>query len=124
MFSNQAWAANPGRSFQAGSAPVRPQWRPAKLAGSSVELGQATELQKRMFARGATVGGLTLATLIAATTAFVGFRLGKTDHGIPSVLGYVVGGIGALATLGGLLVVGDILINTSLRPPLDPKAIV
>lgn len=73
----------------------RAKWKPAILPRSP-NLGQNSP-----------ASSLLIPTAIAASIAFVGFRLGSRDHGIPSTLGYIVGGLGALAALlGGLSMIG------------------
>jgi hypothetical protein len=46
---------------------------------------------------------------LGALMAYVGFRAGKTDHGIPSVLGYTLGTIGALGALASILVMAGVV---------------
>lgn len=50
-----------------------------------------------------TLGALLLPTALAAATAYVGFRLGSKDEGVPSILGYVVGALGGISAIMGLL---------------------
>src|SRR4029078_6764117 len=55
-------------------------------------------------AKAVALGALLLPTAAAAAVSFVGFRLGsKDEEGWVSVLGYVVGAIGALSALMGVL---------------------
>jgi hypothetical protein len=93
------WRA-PSKGVVLPVGPVQ-RWEPAKLP---VSLGQTGGEIKATI-----LGIMTLPTLIAAATTYVGFRLGKKDHGIPSILGYAVGTVGALATLGSLLIMAGVL---------------
>ncbi len=95
--AHQAW--RPALSGPVQANKVGP-WRPARLPFNPnlryPNLGQVA-------GRALAIGTLLVPTAIAAATAYVGFRLGSKDEGIPSVLGYVVGSLGVLGTLAGLL---------------------
>jgi hypothetical protein len=49
------------------------------------------------------LGALLLPTAAAAAVSYVGFRLGSKDDGWASILGYVVGALGAVTALMGVL---------------------
>lgn len=51
---------------------------------------------------GSGVTPLVLGTALSAGTAWVGFATGSREEGFLSVLGYVVGTIGALMAVGGM----------------------
>lgn len=87
--------AIPAFSAQA-RRPAPAAWTPAHLARRPApRMGQA--------APAAAAGMVLLGTAASVATSYVGFRLGSLDRGFPSVLGYVVGAVGALQTLVGLL---------------------
>lgn len=91
--------------------PKRATWKPALLPHSP-GLGQNSV---------SPAGNLLIPTAIAASIAFVGFRLGSRDHGIPSTLGYIVGGLGALgALLGGLAMIGLTVPRVTLASQARP----
>ena len=78
----------------------RMPWKPVELPKNpNLELGQSGGAAKAV-----ALGALLLPTAAAAAVSFVGFRLGsKDEEGWVSVLGYVVGAIGALSALMGVL---------------------
>jgi hypothetical protein len=75
-------------------------WKPVELPKNpNLELGQSGGAAKAV-----ALGALLLPTAAAAAVSFVGFRLGsKDEEGWVSVLGYVVGAIGAISAVMGLL---------------------
>lgn len=102
-------------------APVNlaPAWRPG-LGSPAIArrpfLGVGD--QKAGAILGAGVGTLAFGTALSAGTAWVGFSTGSREEGFLSVLGYVVGSIGALMTVGGvasLLALGIAVM--SVKPP-------
>lgn len=112
--------------------PVHQAWRPAPAPGPlhAYRMGdRAAHMAMRIpvnpnltemgQARAYAVGALTIPTIIAAASSYVGFRLGSLDHGIPSVLGYAVGTLGALGALIGVL---GIIGVSSLPEILIPQA--
>lgn len=72
--------------------PKKQPWAPIILP-KSPKLGQALGVK----------GNIIIPTAVSAAIGFVGFRLGSQDHGIPSTLGYIVGGLGALGAILGVL---------------------
>lgn len=92
-----AW--KPGKP---GAMPAhqRMPWKPVELPKNpNLELGQSEGAVKAV-----ALGALLLPTAVAAAVSFVGFRLGsKDDEGWVSVLGYVVGAVGAISALMGVL---------------------
>ena len=91
-----AW--KPGR---AGAMPAhqRMPWKPVELP-KNPNLGQAGSGT----AKAVAIGALLLPTAAAAAVSLVGFRLGsKDDEGWASVLGYIVGALGAISAVMGLL---------------------
>lgn len=75
----------------------------AMAANPDIALGQG--VGARLFGAGTAA----ILTLPSAATAYVGFSYGSMAKGFPSILGYLVGTMGALGVLFGLLsVVGAI----------------
>jgi len=91
-----------GSTGRPGPMPAfqRMPWKPVELPKNpNLELGQSGGAAKAV-----ALGALLLPTAAAAAVSFVGFRLGSRDEeGWVSVLGYVVGAIGALSALMGVL---------------------
>lgn len=98
-------------------AQVKLPFSPKFHYARNVSLGQSPVV--------AAASAMLIPTSIAAATAYVGFRLGSKDHGIPSILGYAVGVVGGLATIGFLLAtVGIVSLGPILRPAQPaPEAI-
>lgn len=92
-----AW--KPGKPG-AMTAHQRMPWKPVELPRNpNLELGQSGGAAKAV-----AIGALLLPTAAAAAVSFVGFRLGSKDEETwASVLGYVVGAIGAISAVMGLL---------------------
>lgn len=87
----------------------------AMASDPDLALGQAG-------ARAMAAGTIALLTLPAAATAYVGYRLGTLDKGFPSILGYVVGTVGALGVLAGLLgMLGAITLPTGMAGATQPR---
>lgn len=80
----------------------RMPWKPAPLPyNPELELGQNGAQIKA-----AVLGALLVPTALAGVVSYVGFKLGSSDEGLASVLGYIVGvlgGIGALVGVMGML---------------------
>jgi hypothetical protein len=80
----------------------RMPWKPTPLPHNpalDANLGQVGEGT----VKAVTLGALLLPTTLAAAVAYVGFRLGSKDEGVPSILGYVVGALGGISALMGIL---------------------
>lgn len=91
-----AWAQSKGSSMPAHQGLG---WRPPKLPHNPA-LGQALSPAT---AKVAAISVLLVPTAAAAAVSYVGFRLGTQDHGIPSVLGYIVGALAGISTVMGFL---------------------
>jgi hypothetical protein len=96
-----AWKAG-----MAGPMPAhqRMPWKPVPLPHNpaldvDVQLGQVTPGAVKAVAFSALIP----VTAIAAATAYVGFRLGAKDEGVPSILGYIVGALAGITAITGLL---------------------
>lgn len=80
----------------------------AMASDPDVALGQAA-------ARAMAAGSIALLTVPSAAVAYVGYRLGTLDKGFPSILGYIVGTVGALGVLAGVLgMLGAIALPTGM----------
>lgn len=84
---------------QAGKLPVGPAssmlpWKPVALPVNP-SLGQAGSQT--------SLSSILIPTAFWAMISFVGFRLGRLDHGVPSVLGYVAGGLAGAVALRNIL---------------------
>jgi hypothetical protein len=108
-------------------APVNlaPAWRPG--LGSPVASSLPRKMGDGEPRPGAILGAgaltLGLGTALSAGTAWVGFSTGSREEGFLSVLGYIVGSIGALTAVGGmasLLLLGIAGISGNL--PAMPSA--
>lgn len=88
--------------------PMGPEERiPAKMA-ETLGIAMAVDPDAALGQAGAKAVAATtvaLITLPAVLTAYVGFRLGTKDKGLPSILGYVVGTVASLGVLAGLLAI-------------------
>ena len=86
--------------------PMGPEERvPGKMA-ETLGIAMAVDPDAALGQAGAKAVAATtvaLITLPAVLTAYVGFRLGTKDKGLPSILGYVVGTVASLGVLAGLL---------------------
>lgn len=96
----QLAGANPGPT-------VRLAWSPKPFA-PAVARGRAVPAVERLGQSTAGVAALgavplLLGAALGAGTAWVGFSTGSRESGILSILGYLVGSLGALAALGGTL---------------------
>lgn|SRR6187401_341188 len=96
--------------------PVHPAWKPGKpgampahqrMPWKPVELPKNPNLGQAGAGtvKAVALGALLLPTAAAAAVSFVGFRLGssKDEEGWVSVLGYVVGALGAISAVMGVL---------------------
>lgn len=96
----------------AGTPGMLPRWKPAPM-----KLGQTANQVKT-----AAASFMMVPAAIAGLTSYVGFRLGSQDHGIPSLLGYTVGVLGALGAIGSLLLSAGIMrIPIPTLPSAEPK---
>lgn len=108
------WRA-PTKGMILPMGPVQ-SWEPAQLPIPG--LGQTVAAVKTE-----AVKLMLVPATIAGLVSYVGFRLGKTDHGIPSVLGYAVGTLGALVALGSILVMVGVVKTPILLQPTTTEAI-
>lgn len=107
----------------AGQAPYRmPAWRPAPMAlVERPKMGQST-------AGVAAIGAIPmlLGAAWGAGAAWVGFSTGAREKGLLSILGYVVGSVGALGaifgTLGAILWVSGVAVfGEEIQRDLQPS---
>lgn len=105
MFQTTAFQVHPAWKLGSTGRPgpmlahQRMPWKPVELPKNpNIELGQGGTV------KAVAIGALLLPTAAAAAVSFVGFRLGSRDsEGWVSVLGYVVGALGAISAIMGVL---------------------
>lgn len=100
-----AWKTGRPGTMQAHQ---RLPWKPVELPHNP-NLGQTTPGGSTV--KAVALGALLLPTAAAAAVSYVGFRLGSKDEGWASILGYVVGALGAVSALMGLLAMTGVAVT-------------
>lgn len=113
-----AWnAGRPG----AMPAHQRLPWKPVELPFNK-SLGQSVPSTGTV--KAVAIGALLLPTAAAAAVSYVGFRLGSKDEGWASILGYVVGALGAVSAVMGLLAMTGVAVTPfNLSPKVTTEEI-
>jgi hypothetical protein len=99
----------------------RMPWKPVPPLPHNPDLDVAADLGQvgPGTVKAVTLGALLLPTTLAAATAYVGFRLGSKDEGIPSIVGYIVGALGGITALMGILAMLGVAVTplNFMQPP-------